>query len=69
MQKRSADGTWHTVEVTRVGPSSDFHFPWTFGTPGGRVFRARITGGPVNVGSASAPVTVTLPPLFALPAS
>jgi len=69
LQRMGADGDWHTVEVRIVGPDSTFQFPWTFGTPGTKEFRARITGGPANVGGASQPVTVdvTLPPVSSLP--
>lgn len=69
LQKQGADGDWHTVAVRRVGPGSTFQFVWTFGTPGDKTFRARISGGPVNVGGASAPVSVqvSLPPLTSLP--
>ncbi len=71
LQKFGTDGDWHTVEVGVVNPSSDFQFGWTFGTAGTKVFRARITGGPVNVGSASPPVTVvvTQTALSSLPTS
>ncbi|MHB1569192.1 MAG: hypothetical protein ACYC0H_08305 [Solirubrobacteraceae bacterium] len=69
LQRRGADGDWHTVEVRFVTSASTFQFGWTFGTAGTKVFRARITGGPVNVGGASAPVSigVSLPPLTSLP--
>ena len=71
LQKAGSDGDWHTVEVRFVNNQSDFHFGWTFGTAGAKQFRARITGGPANVGGASAPVTVevTQPPLASLPNS
>lgn len=70
LQRQGADGDWHTVEVRTVKPGSTFAFAWTFGTAGAKQFRARILGGPVNVGAASAPVTVavTQPPVSALPA-
>jgi hypothetical protein len=58
LQKLGADRDWHTVEVTPVAPGSTLHFGWTSGTPDTKRFRARITGGDVNVGGASAPVTV-----------
>ncbi|HLH67151.1 MAG TPA: hypothetical protein VKV27_15785 [Solirubrobacteraceae bacterium] len=69
LQRLGSDGDWHTVEVGRVTRLSTFSFRWRFGTPGAKTFRARITGGPVNVGGASAPVTVdvTLPPVSSLP--
>lgn len=71
LQKLGRDHNWHTVETRSVGTASTFRFGWTFGTPGSKVFRARITGGKANVGGASAPVTiaVSLPPLSSLPTS
>jgi hypothetical protein len=60
LQKLGADRDWHTVAVTRVAPGSTFRFGWRFGTAGTKQFRARITGGDVNVGGASAPVTVAV---------
>jgi hypothetical protein len=71
LQRLGADNDWHTVEVRYVNNASTFQFNWTFGTAGTKEFRARITGGPANVGGASAPVTidVTLPPLATLPTS
>lgn len=69
LQKLGSDGSWHTVEAGYVNSASNFQFRWTFGTPGSKEFRARITGGPANVGGASSPVTVvaTLPPVSSLP--
>jgi hypothetical protein len=69
LQKLGADSDWHTVEIRFVNNRSTFQFGWTFGNPGVKQFRARITGGPANVGGASSPVTidVTLPPLSSLP--
>ena len=71
LQRFGKDGDWHTVEVRTVAPGSTYSFGWTFGTAGVKQFRARITGGPVNVGSASPPVTVDVsqPPVTSLPAS
>ncbi len=69
LQKLGTDNDWHTVEVAFVNNSSTYQFGWTFGTAGTKQFRARITGGPANVGGASAPVTidVTQPALTSLP--
>ncbi len=53
LQRLGADGDWHTVEVRTVAPGSTFSFGWTFGTAGTKQFRARILGGPENVGAAS----------------
>jgi hypothetical protein len=69
LQKLGADSAWHTVEVRRVGIGSTFQFGWTFGAPGTKEFRARITGDQANLGGVSAPATVdvSLPPLSTLP--
>jgi hypothetical protein len=69
LQKFGVDNNWHTVEVGIVRANSTFQLGWTFGTAGTKEFRARITGGPANVGGASAPVTidVTQPALSTLP--
>jgi hypothetical protein len=71
LQKLGKDGDWHTVEVRFVNGASTFQFGWTFGTAGSKEFRARITGGPANVGGASAPVTIVVsqPSLSSLPTS
>lgn len=71
LQRFGKDGDWHTVGVRFVRSDSTYTFGWTFGTAGVKEFRARITGGPANVGGASSPVTidVTQPPLSSLPTS
>jgi hypothetical protein len=69
LQKLGADSQWHTVEVRTVNTGSTFSFGWTFGAAGTKQFRARILGGPVDIGGASAPVSVTVtdPSLGSLP--
>ena len=69
LQKLGADSDWHTVASSVVRPDSTFSLPWTFGSAGAKQFRARITGGPANVGGVSPAVTVdVLPaPAAALP--
>ena len=57
LEKYGRDGRWHIVETSTIGSDSTFHFGWTFGTAGTKEFRARVVGGPVNVGGASAPVS------------
>jgi hypothetical protein len=71
LEKLGKDDQWHVVETSFVAQNSTFRFGWTFGTAGTKEFRARITGGPVNVGVASAPATVVVsqPALSALPTS
>jgi hypothetical protein len=69
LQRLGADGDWHNVATGIVKVNSTYSFGWTFGNTGSKEFRARITGGPENVGGASPPVTitVTLPPVMSLP--
>lgn len=69
LQKLGRDGDWHTVEITRVRHDSTFEFAWVLGAPGTETFRARITSDERNIGSHSAPVsiTVTAPPASSLP--
>jgi phage protein U len=71
LQKLGKDDDWHNVEARFVDNASTFQFGWTFGTAGTKEFRARITGGPVNIGGASAPLTIVVsqPPLSTLPTS
>ena len=69
LEKLGGDGRWHIVQTSTISASSTFAFNWTFGTSGTKQFRARVVGGPVNVGGASTPVTetVALPPVSQLP--
>ncbi len=69
LEKLGIDNNWHVVEIRFVNNSSTFQFGWTFGSAGTKEFRARMTGGPENVGGVSAPITfaVSQPPLASLP--
>jgi hypothetical protein len=70
LQRLGADGNWHSVEARVVGSGSTFNFGWTFGKAGTFRFRARIYSDGRNVGSASAPVSITvsgLAPVTSLP--
>jgi hypothetical protein len=69
LQRLGKDGEWHTVDVGVVRRDSTFQFSWAAGSPGTASFRARITSDGANVGSHSAPVsiTVTAPPASSLP--
>lgn len=60
LQQLGRDGDWHTVEVGTVRHDSTFAFAWAAGGPGTHTFRARITSDRANVGSRSAPVSVTV---------
>ena len=60
LERLGRDGHWQVVETSTVTSASTFAFNWTFGTQGTKQFRARVLGGPVNVGGASAAVTETV---------
>jgi hypothetical protein len=62
LQRLGKDGNWHTVEVRTVRFGSVYQFGWMFGNSGTAVFRARILGDGINVGTASSPVTITVAP-------
>jgi hypothetical protein len=72
LQRRGSDGDWHTVGIGQVKRDSTYQFSWTFGSPGSKEFRARITSDEHNVGAASDPITITVtqaPPSSLPPAS
>lgn len=71
LQRMGTDNDWHTVARRYITNASTYQFTWTFGTAGTKQFRSRITGGPANIGGASAPVTIAVsqPPLSSLPTS
>ena len=58
-----------SVEIGSVRHDSTFEFAWVLGSPGTDTFRARITSDEHNVGSHSAPVSITAtpPPASSLP--
>jgi hypothetical protein len=53
-------GFWHNVATGVVASGSTYSFTYTFGQDGTVQLRARIDGGPENVGGASPPVTITV---------
>lgn len=70
LQRLAADGHWHDVARGAVGTGSSYSFSYTFGQIGTVELRARIYGGPENVGAASAPVTIAvsgIAPVTSLP--
>src|SRR5436305_4872366 len=71
LQRLGKDNDWHTVDVRAVKSDSTYQFGWTFGTPGGKEFRARITSDKRNVGGASPPVKIAVAsaPASSLPAA
>ncbi len=60
LQRLGPDGDWHSVEESFVRYNDTFQFVWPFGKAGTYQFRARIFSDGSNVGSASAPVTVSV---------
>jgi len=60
LQRLGTDGYWHRVAMTWVVSGSTFSFAYPLTQPGTLQLRARITGGPENVGAASPPVTITV---------
>ncbi len=70
LQSETSDGNWHNVQAGIVTSGSTYSFPYTFGQAGTFDLRARIYGGPENVGAASNAVTVSVSgvaPLSTLP--
>jgi len=69
LQRLGADNDWHTVKVAFVTAASTYQFRWTFDTPGTKVFRVLVPGGPYNISGHSAPVSiaVALPAVQSLP--
>lgn len=58
LQRLGVDGAWHDVEQTTVGAGSTYSFTYQFGQAGTAQLRARIFGGPWNVGGASPTVAI-----------
>lgn len=66
LQRQNPTGNgFHTVQVTNVGPGSVYSITRRLFTPGTKVFRVLIPGGPSNQGAASSPFTVTVNPATA----
>lgn len=60
LQILGTHGFWHNVATGVVASGSTYSFTYTFGQDGAVQLRARIDGGPENVGGASPPVTITV---------
>jgi hypothetical protein len=60
LQRLGADGHWHDMIASVVTTGSMYSFSASSGQAGTFEVRARIYGGPDNVGGASAPVTITV---------
>jgi hypothetical protein len=62
LQRQAPNGGWNTIAVGSVDALSRYSFTHTFGSPGTKVFRAFVPGGPVNDAGASPAVTITVAP-------
>jgi hypothetical protein len=60
LQSLGSDHAWHNVETGVVATGSTYSFTYAFGEAGTFQLRARIYGGPENVGAALPSVTVTV---------
>ena len=69
LQRRSADGDYHTVAVSSLNGLSAYSISWTLGDAGTDTFRVRVLADRFNAGGASDPmaITVTQPPVSTLP--
>lgn len=69
LERLGRDGSWHVVRSSMLDAASDYSIGWTFGTAGDKQLRVQVLGDPQNVTgvSATAPITVTLPPVASLP--
>jgi hypothetical protein len=72
LQIQTPQGGWQDVAEEPISAGSRYSFDYRFGQPSTFTVRARIFGGPENVGAGSAPVTVTVAgdaPASSLPAA
>jgi len=60
LQLEGIHGFWHNVATGVVASGSTYSFTYTFGGDGTVQLRARIYGGPENIGAASSTVTITV---------
>ncbi len=69
LERMGTDGAFHVIQTRLVNSSSTFEFGLRIGSAGMKIFRVRLPGGTMNVGSTSPPITITAtqPPLSSLP--
>ena len=70
LQQQNTDGSWSDIQSSYLKVGSQYSFTYTPGEPGTVALRVLITGGPINVGGVSTPVTITvagLAPISQLP--
>jgi hypothetical protein len=60
LQLLGTDGYWHNVATGAVASGSTYSFTYTFTETGDVQLRARLSGGPENVGGAALPVTIAV---------
>ena len=62
LQLRNQSGDFQSIQSTFVGPNSQYVFNHQLVSPGLKTYRVLITGGPENLGAASATVQVNVAP-------
>jgi hypothetical protein len=70
LQQQNTDGSWSDIQSSYLKVGSQYSFNYTPGEAGTVVLRVLITGGPINLGGVSTPVTITvagLAPVSQLP--
>ena len=65
LQVQTPRGGWQNVQGTTLTRGSRYSLAYAFGQPGSYTVRARIFGGPENVGAASDPQTIAVGPAAA----
>jgi hypothetical protein len=60
LQQQTQGGSWQDIAGVQIGAGSNYAITYRFGQPGTFNLRARIFGGPENIGGASAPVSETV---------
>ena len=69
LQLLGTHGFWHNVVAGVVASGSTYSFTYTFGEDETVQLRARIYGGPENIGGASSSVPITVNGVLLPPAS
>ena len=70
LQEQNTDGSWSDIQSSSLKAGSQYSFTYTAGEAGTVQLRVLITGGPINLGGVSTPVTITvagLAPVSQLP--
>jgi hypothetical protein len=70
LQELNSDGSWSDIQNSYLKVGSQYSFTYTPGEAGTVQLRVLVTGGPINLGGVSTPVTITvsgLAPVTSLP--